>query len=158
MNRTDTAARSARAWKLRCAGRTYQEIADQLGYKSRRSAHLAIERYLRSDPDEDVATERRYTAGGLRIVKAALFESLAEAKSRRDPHAVVAVSRAITDVLDRHARLMGLHIPVAQELSVTVQQNTAAVLERAQAELLELEQRRQPIIEAEILDVEEMAS
>lgn len=153
MDRKSSKARADRAWRLRCAGRTWQDIADQLGFKSRQSAIVAVQRLLAKDPPEDATTQRLYTAGGLRIVKAALFEALAEAKAKRDPHAVVAVSRALSDVLDRHAKLMGLHIPVAQEVNLTVQQNTAAVLERAQAELLALEQTRPAIVDAEVVEL-----
>lgn len=146
--------RAERAWRLRCAGRTWQEIADTLEYKNRSSALNAVDRLLKKDPPEEIATQRKYTAEGYRIVQAALFESLATAQRRQDVHQVVTVSRAITDVMDRRAKLLGLHVPVAQEINLTVQQSAAAVLDRAQDELLALEQagRGLPILDAEVVE------
>jgi hypothetical protein len=155
MDRKSSRARAERAWRLRCAGRTWQEIADATGFKSRQAALLAVDRLLKKDPPEDVGTQRKYTAEGYRIVQAALFESLATAKDRKDVHAVVSVSRAITDVMDRRAKLLGLHVVVPQQLEVNVHQSAAAVLDRAQQELLAIAagQQQLPVLEAEVVEV-----
>jgi hypothetical protein len=160
LDRKSSKARAERAWRLRCAGRTWQEIADATGFKSRQAALLAVDRLLKRDPPEDVSTQRRYTAEGYRIVQAALFESLATAKDRKDVHATVAVSRALTDVMDRRAKLLGLHVPVVQEVNLTLQQSASAVLDRAEAELLAIAagqpapvpvQASLPILDAEVI-------
>jgi hypothetical protein len=145
--------RAERAWQLRCAGATWQSIADQLGFKSRSSATNAVNRLLAKDPPDSAVMERRQAAGGYRIVQQKLFATLATTK---DPHAVVAVSRAITDVTDRRAKLLGLHVMVPQEINLHVQQSASAVLDRAEQELLALTDGRAPAAAAPlpVLDVE----
>lgn len=43
----ETAERDARAAQLRAEGRTFQQIADELGYSDKKSAHDAVRRALR---------------------------------------------------------------------------------------------------------------
>jgi hypothetical protein len=160
-NRTATKARAERAWRLRCAGRTWQEIADATGFKSHQAAIVAVNRLLAKDPPEDVGTQRRYTAEGYRIVIAALFELLATAKDRHNVQEGVTASRALADVMDRRAKLLGLHVPVVQEVNLTLQQSASAVLDRAEAELLAIAagqpapaavQASLPILDAEVVE------
>jgi hypothetical protein len=159
-NRQTTKARAERAWRLRCAGRTWPEIADAVGYKSKQSAMVAVNRLLAKDPPEDVGIQRKYTAEGYRIVQAALFESLAVAKDRKNVHEVVTVSRALTDVMERRAKLLGLHVPVAQQLDVNVHQTVSAVLERAQSDLVQAIESGQALlpIDAEVVDAEVLSA
>lgn len=42
MNRQDSYRRAERAYRLRCVGRTWQEIADAEGFKTRRGAHRTL--------------------------------------------------------------------------------------------------------------------
>lgn len=153
--RTDSRARAERAFRLRSAARTWGEIAEAEGFKSPSSAANAVTRYLRRQPPEDLASKRLFTAGGYQVVLAALFEALGHARTRKEPHAVVAVSRAIAEVQDKHARLMGLHVAVPQEVTVNVHQTAAAVIDRAQEELLAIAAARPsalPVIDAEIVE------
>lgn len=155
-NRQATKERAERAWRLHCAGRTWQEVADELGFKSRQSALVTVKRLLAKEPPEDVLMQRATTAGGYRIIKGKLFATLAVAK---DPHAVVAVSRALADVMDKHARLVGLHVVVPQEINLHVQQTVSAVIDRAEDDLLQaIESGGAPavpeIIDAEIVEAQ----
>lgn len=150
--RADSRARARRALQLRTMCRTWQEIADAEGFKSASAASNAVNRLVRRQPPEDLATMRVYTAEGLRLVQSTLFEALAEAKRRKDPHTVVAVARALADVMDRHARLIGMHVPVAQQLDVNVHQSIGAVLERAEQDMTRAIESAPEILDAEIVE------
>jgi hypothetical protein len=136
MTREDSHRRAERAYRLRCVGRTWQEIADAEGFRSRRAAQLAVQRYLAHELPERAEQARRSAADGLRIVRAVLFTSLVDAKQSGDHQAVVNTARALTDNIDRHAKLLGLHAP--QQVDITVRQSAAAILSRAEADLLAL--------------------
>lgn len=152
--RSDSRARAARALRLRTMCRTWQEIADAEGYKSAGAAANAVQRHLRRQPVEDLATQRIWTGEGLHLVQATLFELLGEAKKRKDVQAGVACARAIADVLDKHAKLTGQHVVVPQEVNVNVHQTAGAVVDRAEEELLAIAaaQPSLPILDAEVVD------
>jgi hypothetical protein len=158
MNREDSRRRAERAWRLRCVGRTWQEVADAEGFHSRRAAQLAVQRHLAREIPESPEQARCAASDGLRITRSILFASLAQAKKDGDTQAVVAVARAITDNIDRQAKLLGLHVPVAQQVDVRVHQSASAILDRAEAELLALvpPQPRPavlPVLDAEAVEV-----
>lgn len=135
--------------------RTWQEIADTLGFKSAGAASNAVDRLVKRMPPEDLAKQRTYTAEGLRLVQATLFEALAEAKRRKQPAEVVACSRAIADVLDKHAKLVGLQVVVPQDVNVHLHQTAAQVINDAEAQLLALAASRPaglPVIDAEVVE------
>lgn len=150
--------RARRALQLRTMCRTWQEIADAEGFKSPGAAHNAVDRLLKKQPPENLAAMRIYTTEGMRLIQSTLFEALSDAKRRHDTSAVVAVSRAIVEVMDKHARLVGMHIAVPQEVNVRVEQSAAAVVERAEAELLALAASSPspgaglPVLDAEVVE------
>ena len=159
MNRQDSRRRAERAFQLRSVGRTWQEIADTLGYKGRQSAQEAVARHLRQTPPESPAAARRSASEGLRITLSTLFASMADAKQQGDTSAVVSTARAIADTIDKSAKLNGLHVPVAQQVDVNVSTSAAAILDRAEAELLALAaattqppQRHLAVIDAEVME------
>jgi hypothetical protein len=158
--RADARARAERAFRLRCRGHTWQEIADAEGFKSRSSATLAVKRLLLREPPEDVITARTYTAGAYRAVTATLFESLEAAKADDNHEAIVSISRAIAYVQDKHAHLTGQQVVVARELDVNVQvtSTASAVVEQAERDLLAIAAGYRdagllPVIDAEVVSV-----
>lgn len=160
--RADARARADEAFRLRCRGHTWQEIADKLGFKSRSSATLAVKRLILRDPPEDAVTARTYTGHAYRQVTATLFESLEAAKTAGDHTAVATIGRAIGEIQEKHAKLTGLHIPVVQqkEVEVNVQINTtaAAVIDQAEHDLLAIAAGTKdagllPVIDAEVVEV-----
>lgn len=115
--RRQTRARHEQAARLRACGRTWQEIADHLGYRSRKGAQIAVARLyaqMRDSPD----LSRRSLVEGLRIVNQVLYEQLAGAKARNDTAGVVACSRELRSCSEQMARLDGLH--AAAQVDVTV--------------------------------------
>lgn len=55
----DTAERDAEAARLRADGRTYQQIADELGFSDRSNAHKAVQRALAAAPVEAAEEVRK---------------------------------------------------------------------------------------------------
>lgn len=152
MNRAASRARAEKCWKQRCMGRTWQEIADTQGFKNHSAARLAVERLLaRDDAKHTPDLERHYTSGGLRLLKAELFATLTEARAAGKHEVAIQAARAIADVLDKHAKLWGLHVPVESVVNVHVAQSASAVLERAEAELLALAAAQPAVIDAEVI-------
>lgn len=144
MNRKNSRARAERAWRLRCAGRTWQQIADAEGFKSRSAAARAVRDFLRNNPPDDAVTARLAKSEGLRMVQATLFEALIDAKRQRDNRAVVAIANAIGDNLDKQAKLMGLHMSAPTEVNVNVR-SAAEVISAARQQLMN-------VIDAEVVD------
>lgn len=130
--------------RLRAVGRTWQEIADTLGYRGRQSAQDAVRRYLDRTAPESATTARRMASEGLRITKSVLFAEMATAKQRGDSQGVVSSAKAIADLIEKDARLNGLHAPQRAELDVNVTADPAAVIDRLESELLALVARREP--------------
>jgi hypothetical protein len=67
---------------------------------------------------------------------------------------VVAVSRGPRATTDQMAKIDGLHAPIRQEVNVTLRQSAAAILDRAERELLELVDKRErvgDVIDAEVV-------
>jgi hypothetical protein len=158
-NRQDSRARAEEAFRLRAVGRTWAEISRSLGYRSRGAAQLAVKRLQDRTPPETVEQARAQASEGLRIVKSVLFAELAAAKQRGDSQGLVASAKAIADMIDKDAKLNGLHAPQRAEVDVNVTQTPAALIDRFEAELLALvaQQPQQPaalggnIIDAEVL-------
>lgn len=161
--RADARAKAEAAFRLRCRGRTWQEIADELGFKSRSSATLAVKRMMLREPPEDVTQSRTYTAGAYRQSIASLFRQLEKAEAANDTEAVVSINRAIGYIADKNARLTGQQIPVVQEVdhnvNVQVNSSTTTVIEQAKKDLLAIaagnhEAGALPYIDAEVVGVE----
>lgn len=149
MSREDSRRRAERARWLRGTGKTWQQIADSEGFRSRRAAQLAVARLAESEPADNPAAARRTAADGLRITKSIMFAGLADAKQQGDHQAVVSYARAIADNIDKDAKINGLHVPVAQQVDVNVTQNPAAIIEDARRRLLE-------VVDAEVVETKEI--
>lgn len=156
--RKEARKRAAEAYQLRCMGRTWQQIADAKGYGTHAAALRAVHDHIRRMPPEDQALSRAYSAGGYKSVTAQLWEILAQAKRDGEYQAAIAAARAIAEVQDRHDRLIGLHVAVPQRVDVTVHQSAAAVIDRAEEELLALTRQSPAAISAppgpEVIDAE----
>lgn len=169
---TPTGPRSARrkiaheAYQLRCMGRTWQEIADAKGFASAASVAKTVRRYIERMPAEDQATARALSAGNYRLILSQLHAIAAKAKVQDKPEAATRALLAAAEVQDKHDRLIGAHVPVAQRIDLTVTQTPAAVIDRAEAQLLELmasqpgaapalEARQPAVLDAEIVEVDE---
>lgn len=160
MSREDSRLRVQRAADLRAGGKTWQQIADSEGFRSRRAAQLAVQRYRQREHPESLSDKRRTASEGLRILKSVLFADLADAKQQGDHQAVVASARAIADVIEKDAKLNGLHAAVAQEINVNIEQTPTAIVERMRNELLAVAAQRQlqtpaptPAIDAEFEEI-----
>src|ERR1700722_11358095 len=134
-SRRETRAKHEEAARLRACGRSWQEIAEKLGYRSRQGAQTAVARFY-ARTRETPEFSRRSLTEGLRIVHQLLFEELADAKRRHNQAAIVAVSRELRATADQMAKLDGLHAPSRTEVNVRIESSATAVLDRAQAELL----------------------
>lgn len=159
MNRQDSRARAEEAFRLRAVGRTWSEISQSLGYRSRGAAQLAVRRHLERNAPESPEAARRSASEGLRITKSVLFATLADARRSGDSQAVVSTAKAIADMIEKDARLNGLHAPGRTEVDVSVSANPAAIIDRLETELLALVAQRPPtaiggnIIDAEVEEI-----
>lgn len=158
-NRQDSRRRAERAHQLRAIGRTWQEIADVLGYRTRQSAMHAVARLLDRTPPVGIEALRRQEAEELRIRRSALHERFADARQRKDDDALAMLNRELDRVSARQAKLHGLDAPERQEVNVHLEQTPAAIVERMRTELLALAAQRQPqralsgnIIEGEVIE------
>lgn len=134
-NRQTTNQRAERAYQLRCMHRTLQEIADALGYRSRKSALGAIRAHMSRMPQDDIEIKRALTSGSYEIVMARLHRLLAKAEAADDRSSAAALARAIGEIEDRNAKLTGQHVPVATEVNVNVVQSMTEIVADTRARL-----------------------
>lgn len=145
MNRYDTRTRAERALRLRSAGHSWATISEELGFKSRSGARLAVDRLLNSTAPDSVTTQRRTAVEALRTLRAILFDSIVDAKAAGDFAAVGALSdRARLNVAEE-ARIDGLYAP--NKLDVKVDMTVAEALDQYRDRLL-------AVIDAEVIDDE----
>jgi AraC-like DNA-binding protein len=145
-NRQDARRRAERAHQLRAIGRTWQEIADVLGYRTRQSAMHAVARLLDRTPPVRAEALRRQEAEELRIRRAALHERFADARQRKDDDALVSLNRELDRVATRWSKLHGLDAPERQEVNVNVTQTATAIIADARERLL-------AVVDAEIVEL-----
>jgi hypothetical protein len=133
MDRKSSNQRCRDAWELRCRGRTWQEIADQTGYKSLHAANAAVNRWLQKNPPDDLTTLRRATGDTLRHLATRLADEAHHALDEGNRTEAANLARAALDGLDRYAKLTGQHTPV--EVNVNV--NAVQALADTRARLLD---------------------
>ena len=159
MNRKSSNQRCRDAWELRCRGRTWQEIADQLGYKSKHNAYAAVTRWIKQNPPDDLTTLRRATGDTIRHLATRLADEAHHALEEGQRAEAANLARAALDGLDRYAKLTGQHIPVEVNVNVTA----TAALADTRARLLDAIDAAtteppaitaQAPIEAEVIDAE----
>lgn len=139
--------RAQRGLQLRATGATWQHVADQLGYRSRQAAQLAVRRYLDAhQPDPDA--ERGVTSETLRLLTSTLFNQLATARAAGDSDSVVRISKEIRSIGAESSKLNGLYRPVEHSLAVTVTQSPREEIEKARRATLSA----LPAIEGEVVE------
>lgn len=149
MNRQNSQARCRQGWELRCRGRTWQEVADELGYRSRHSAHKAITKWLQQNAPDDLETMRRASGTMILSTTRKLDEALDEALKDGKTRDAAELGKAIFDGIEKHAKLTGQHVVVPKHVDVTVTQTLTQVLADTRERLL-------AVIEGEIIDVHEV--
>jgi AraC-like DNA-binding protein len=71
--RLDARRRAEQAERMAATGATWQEIADQLGYRSRQAASQAVKRLGNRTPPETVAQARAKHDNALRLLQRSNF-------------------------------------------------------------------------------------
>lgn len=153
MSHRDSRARAEEALRLRAKRKTYQEIADMLGFQTRAGARLAVERLLgrRASATNFVAVERGTTAESLRSQEEALQPLFDAAVERDDQDAAVILSRELRSLANDRARLTGIAAPTRTEVDVRVHMTPAQIIADARQRLLAIEDGR--VIDAEVMEL-----
>ncbi|WP_207555730.1 helix-turn-helix domain-containing protein [Intrasporangium flavum] len=99
-NRALAAARQARAVQLATEGRTYQEIADELGYANRGTVYNIVHDALARDRKDAVQDHQRLELARLDALQAALWD--------RAMSGDVEAAREVRAVIMARCRLFGL--------------------------------------------------
>lgn len=122
MPRRDSRARAVEALRLRACCRTWQEVADELGFRTRGGAQMAVNRLvaaMESDPRYG-AVERAVSAATLRELGSRLFPLYEAAADRADEEAAASLSKELRSVVVDHARLTGIAAPQRAEVNVNL--------------------------------------
>lgn len=157
-NRQDSRARAEEAFRLRACGRTWAEISDALGYKSRGAAQLAVKRLRDRTPAESVVQARATADESLRITQSVLFGRMAAAAQRGDDDMIARMAKEIRATVSERSKLVGAYAPQRTEVDVNVSSNPTAIIADAERQLLALINERQqtlpaaPILEAEVIE------
>lgn len=127
-----TAARDAAACRLRARGLTYEQIATDLGMASRSSAYDAVQRALTAtvkEPADEVRQIELVRLDELHRAALAVLEGthyvvdkgqvvIWEGAPLVDDGPVLAAVDRLLKVQERRARLLGLDIPVKQQVQL----------------------------------------
>lgn len=150
MTRQASRQRAERAVQLRAIGRTWQEIADTLGFRSRQAAQQAAERLGDRTPPLDIEAVRRMEDEELRIRRATLHERFFDAKRRNDDSALALLNRELDRISVRRAKLLGLDEPERSEVEMTVHRPPGEILADFKRELLA------SFVDAEVVETREI--
>lgn len=137
--------RAAEAFRLRCRGRTLQEVADELGYGSPAAVHNAVQKHISRLPAEDRDMARAYSAGNYKQVIAELHEIGARAKAQNRLTTAVQAQEAIANVQAKHDHLIGIEAPAVTKVDVQVTSAVEAIAS-AREQLLAIAKARQPVV------------
>ncbi|GAS98825.1 uncharacterized protein RMCC_5790 [Mycolicibacterium canariasense] len=160
--RAHSQQRAANAYKLRCTGRTYDDIANTIGYGSPASAFKAVQKHIARMPAEEQDMARAMSAGTYLNVVARCFAVAEIAERQGKPHTAVMALDAAAGAQAKHDALRGLNVPVTQKVDVNVQHSAAGVVEAAREQMRQVLAAKQsalpapqpnpmPIIDAEIV-------
>lgn len=148
-SRREQRDRAERALRLRAMRRTWDEVADACGYRSRQAAHLAVKRLLDSlAPDPNA--ERGVTSESLRLLEARLWRQYARADDAGDAETMLKISKEIRSLSAESSKLNGLYRPVEHAVEVTVSQSPREIVEQARRATLE-SMSTLPILEGEVI-------
>jgi hypothetical protein len=143
MSLRESRVRAERAWQLRAIGRSWRQVANELGYRSIGAAQVAVKRHEKRDGVEPVETSRRSLIESARITSAVLFDRFAAAANREDDATLALLNHELCRNRDQLAKLMGAYAPERAE--VTVRQTTTQLLDEYRDKLL-------AIVDAEVID------
>lgn len=148
--------KAADAYRLRCTGRTFDEIATALGYGSPASAHKAVIGHIKRMPAEDQDMARAFSAGNYQQIIAELYSVAARAKTAGKLTTAVQALEAAANTQAKKDQLEGLHIAVPTKVDVNVQHSAVAVIDQAKEQLLALVAKQPqpaalPVIDAEVV-------
>jgi phage major head subunit gpT-like protein len=116
-------------------GKTWTDIATQLGYSGPGSACKQITTWARKQPPEALSEHRMYSVETRRMVMTQLWELTATAKRDGKISDAVTALRAIADIQDRQDRILGIQ-PTPAEITVNVTGTAASVIDQAEQQLL----------------------
>lgn len=142
MNREDSQRRAERAHRLRALGRTWQEVADTEGYKSRSAARTAVQNYLNREPGETPEQVRRSAAEILRITRSVLLGRFAAATENGKDDTLVMLSREVHRNIDQWTKLHGANAPTATQVDLNINTDPAAIIADTEQRLLAAAQQR----------------
>lgn len=143
MRHRDSRARAAEAYNMHLDGHSWQDIADELGFRSRQGAMSAVQRHLaETTPDPSNIARRKWLDRKVRL-RNRVSRQLALAQDAGDHQAVAQLSAALDRTDDQIAKASGYYAP--QQVDVSVRTDAAAVITEARTRLLE-------IVDAEVID------
>lgn len=155
-NRKTSDARCKQGWQLRCRGRTWQEVADEVNppFRSKQSAQKAVQTWLRKNPPDDLETMRRATGDMLKATSEKMFDAMEQAIEREKFRDAAELGKVALDGVEKHARLTGQHVVVPKEVNVHVQSFTEIVASTRSQLMAALEAKAADMdaIDAEIVD------
>ena len=144
---------------MAATGATWQEIADQLGYRSRQAASQAVKRLGNRTPPETVEQARAKHDNALRLLQRSNFTRYLTALHAGDDNTALQYSKEIRSTVFERAKLAGAYAPQRAEVDVNVSTNPSAIIDRMESELLALLAQRQPqpalgggVIEGEVIE------
>lgn len=140
MRRGEAMQRASQGWHLRVTGRTWQQIADELGYANPSNAHRAVMRFAGTIPDPKPDT--------LRDLWRARMEHLWSLAARDADAGRPGALRAGVAIADRASKFDGLDAP--QRFEVTPSE---VELERLIEEFV-ARSGREVIEDADVLELE----
>ena len=145
------------AW--RATGATWQEIADQLGYRSRQAASQAVKRLGNRTPPETVEQARAKHDNALRLLQRSNFTRYLTALQAGDDNTALQYSKEIRSTVAERAKIVGAYAPQRAEVDVNMSTDPSAIIDRMESELLGLVAQRQPppalggdVIEGEVIE------
>lgn len=153
-------ARAERAFLLRSIGRTWTEVAAELGYKSRGAAQLAVQRHMARNAPETAEVTREQAVAAARATHSVLFDRFAAAVEREDDDTAAMLSRELVRNRDQLAKLTGAYAPARAEVTHDLGAMTGpALAEAIRARALELLPTTRPetaitAAAAEVIDAE----
>ena len=148
MNHLSSRRRAHAALELRGNQRTWQEIADELNFKTADGARLAVARLRqRYAPTQDEM--RAESVDGMRVTRRMMFDQLEVANRDGDAEMVARLAREIRASFDSEALRCGLNMPVRTEVAVKV--DPGQVMSQWFADL---KAGKRPALPQSVIDVE----
>lgn len=120
MSHIESRRRAEAALELRSRAYSWQEIADQLGFRHREGPRRAVVSLLAKTRRPTVAEMRAESAEELRVQRRRLHDRQEAAEAEGDAETVIKAAREIRANLEAAAKLDGLNAPQRTEVSVAV--------------------------------------